>query len=71
MSPAAKRLLAVVLPVQMVLATFALIDLARRPASAVRGPKWLWRVLIPMNVGNSVLYWLFGRRPVAGRPADR
>ena len=37
-------------------------DLNRRPAARVRGSKRFWRVLIALNPGNSVLYWLFGRR---------
>jgi hypothetical protein len=37
-------------------------DLNRRSAGQVRGSKRFWRVLIAMNPGNSLLYWLFGRR---------
>jgi hypothetical protein len=37
-------------------------DLNRRPAGRVRGSKRMWRVLIAANPGNSLLYWLFGRR---------
>ncbi len=37
-------------------------DLNRRSPGQVRGSKRFWRVLIAMNPGNSLLYWLFGRR---------
>jgi hypothetical protein len=37
-------------------------DLNRRSPDQVRGSKRLWRVLIALNPGNSLLYWLFGRR---------
>jgi hypothetical protein len=37
-------------------------DLSRRAPGQVRGSKRFWRVLIALNPGNSVLYWLFGRR---------
>ena len=37
-------------------------DLLRRPPAQVRGSKRFWRTLILLNPGNSVLYWLFGRR---------
>ena len=37
-------------------------DLLRRPPGQVRGSKRFWRALILLNPGNSVLYWLFGRR---------
>ena len=44
----------------------ALIDLKRRPASQVRGPKWLWAVVVVLvnSVGGvPISYFLFGRRP--------
>jgi hypothetical protein len=34
----------------------------RRAPGQVRGSKRFWRALILLNPGNSVLYWLFGRR---------
>jgi hypothetical protein len=37
-------------------------DLNRRSAGEIRGSKRMWRVLLALNPGNSVLYWLFGRR---------
>lgn len=37
-------------------------DLAARPASQVRGPKNLWRVLSALNTSGSVGYLLLGRR---------
>jgi hypothetical protein len=57
-----KRILLVVLVVHMILARFTLRDLRHRPASAVRGPKRLWRVWATMNTTGSVAYWLVGRR---------
>jgi len=42
--------------------TLAWRDLNRRPPTQVRGSKRFWRVLIALNPGNSVLYWIFGRR---------
>lgn len=37
-------------------------DLNRRSPAQIRGSKRLWRVLIALNPGNSLLYWLLGRR---------
>jgi hypothetical protein len=37
-------------------------DLNRRSPAEVRGSKRFWRVVIALNPGNSLLYWLFGRR---------
>lgn len=43
-------------------AVLAWRDLKRRPQSAVRGNKRLWRAAILLNTGNSFAYWLFGRK---------
>jgi hypothetical protein len=37
-------------------------DIARRSDGEVRGPKMIWRLIISVNPGNSLLYWLFGRK---------
>jgi hypothetical protein len=57
-----KRLLAVIACVQVVLAVLAWRDLAKRPNHLVRGKKRLWRAATLLNPGNSIFYWLFGRR---------
>ena len=43
-------------------------DLRRRPAGEIRGSKRLWRILSTVNPGNSVAYWLIGRRYGRSRP---
>ena len=43
----------------------ALIDLKRRPASQVRGPRWVWATLVAVVSSFGLLpisYFLFGRR---------
>jgi hypothetical protein len=43
----------------------ALIDLKRRPASQIRGPKWMWAVVVVIvnSFGAVPLsYFAFGRR---------
>ena len=47
--------------VEVVSAALAWRDLARRSNDQVRGNKNAWRVLIAVNPGNSVAYWVFGR----------
>jgi hypothetical protein len=37
-------------------------DIRHRPAEQIRGSKRLWRVVSTINPGNSVAYWLVGRR---------
>jgi hypothetical protein len=42
------------------------VDLKRRPASEVRGPKWIWipAVTVINSFGCAPLaYFIFGRRP--------
>jgi hypothetical protein len=56
-----KLVLILVLVVHVILTRFTLRDLRRRPESAVRGPKRLWRVWATLNTG-SFAYWTFGRR---------
>jgi hypothetical protein len=51
----------------------ALVDLKRRPASQVRGPKWLWAAVVTVVSSAGVVpvsYFVFGRRQ-PGSQADR
>jgi hypothetical protein len=62
-----RGVLLAVLVIHILLARFTLRDLRRRPASAVRGPKRLWRIWATLNTSGSVAYLLVGRRR---RPSD-
>jgi hypothetical protein len=62
MSMKKKTLLAIIVPIQVASAVLAWRDLARRSADQVRGKKGFWRVFVWLNPGNSVIYWLVGRR---------
>jgi len=65
LSPRTRRLLIAGAVIETMLKAVALVDLKRRPASEVRGPKWAW---IPvLTVVNSLgcgplAYFAFGRR---------
>ncbi|MEO3935683.1 hypothetical protein V3N99_02880 [Dermatophilaceae bacterium Soc4.6] len=37
-------------------------DMAARSGERIRGPRRLWHVLVLANPGNSVAYWVAGRR---------
>jgi hypothetical protein len=54
-----------------ILKVAALIDMKRRPASQIRGPKWVWAVLMTV-VGSAgilpVSYFLVGRKQPASQP---
>jgi hypothetical protein len=65
LSPRSRRLIAAGGVVEGVLKLAALIDLARRPASEVRGSKLRWAVLVvSVNAFGAapVAYFLYGRR---------
>jgi hypothetical protein len=60
-----RRLLTITAVAEGVLKLAALIDLKRRPASQVRGPKWVWATVVTVVSSAGVLpisYFLFGRR---------
>lgn len=39
----------------------AWVDLSRRPAEHVRGPKWVWALAQFINGFGPAAYWAFGR----------
>jgi hypothetical protein len=60
-----RRLLAITAVAEGILKLAALIDLKRRPASQVRGPKWVWATGVTVVSSAGVvplLYFLIGRR---------
>jgi hypothetical protein len=64
LSPRTQRLIVIGAAVETGLKAAALVDLKRRPASEIRGTKWMW---VPMlTVVNSagvapLVYFLWGR----------
>jgi hypothetical protein len=55
-------LIAAVLVVHLVVASFTWRDLRRRSDDQVRGPKAVWRLASAANTGGSVAYFVFGRK---------
>jgi hypothetical protein len=48
-----------------ILKAVALIDIKRRPASQIRGPKWVWAPVVTVVNSAGVVpisYFVFGRR---------
>ena len=71
LSPRSRRLLAITAVAEGILKLAALIDLTRRPASQVRGPKWVWATVVTVVSSAGVLpisYFLFGRRQPGSQP---
>jgi hypothetical protein len=71
LSKRSQRLLIAGAVAETILKAAALIDLKRRPASEIRGPKWAWipAVTVINSFGGAPLaYFAFGRR--AGTPGD-
>jgi hypothetical protein len=69
LSKRTRRLIIVAAVAEGSLKTAALIDLKRRPASQVRGPKWIWAVIVGIvnSCGAASLsYFAFGRRRPPG-----
>lgn len=62
MSPGGKTLASVVGVAQIVLATSAWRDLAKRSAAQVNGPKGLWAAIIAINWVGPIAYFVKGRR---------
>lgn len=66
LTPTQQRLIVVAGAVEAVLTTVALRDLGRRPASAVRGSKLLWRLACVVQPVGPIAYLSLGRRPGPG-----
>jgi hypothetical protein len=65
LSERTRRLLTITVVAEGILKLAALIDLKRRPASQVRGPKWLWATVLAIVSSAGVVpisYFVFGRR---------
>ena len=67
LSPGTKRLVVVAGTVEAVLKVAALVDLARRPAEQVRGPKWRWALAVSAGPQRNIENWVQRKRP--GTPA--
>ena len=67
LSPGTRKTIIVVGVVEAALKAVAAIDLKRRPADQIRGPKWAWGAGLLVNSAGLVplSYFAFGRRPPA------
>jgi hypothetical protein len=71
LSPRTRRLLSVTTVIEGILKLAVLIDIKRRPASQIRGPKRLWATAVAVVSSAGVLpisYFVFGRRQPQSQP---
>jgi hypothetical protein len=62
LSPRQRALLLTLVSVELALTATALVDLARRPAAQVRGPKVAWAVGCFVQPVGPIAYLAVGRR---------
>jgi hypothetical protein len=46
----------------IIVTAITLRDLSQRSDAQIRGPRWFWRLFAPLQMGNSAIYWVAGRR---------
>jgi hypothetical protein len=71
LSERTRRLLITTAVAEGILKAAALISLKRRPASQIRGAKWLWAAVVAVVSSAGVVpisYFVFGRRPPQSQP---
>jgi hypothetical protein len=71
LSQRTRRLLITAAVVEGILKVAALIDLKGRPASQIRGPKWMWASVVAVAASAGVVpisYFVFGRRQPGSQP---
>jgi hypothetical protein len=65
LSEGRRRLLIAAATAEATVKIVALIDIQRRPASQIRGPKALWRAAMVVNLLGPLSYFTFGRKRAA------
>ena len=65
LSEGTRKLIIVTAVAESILKGAALIDIKRRPADQIRGPKWLWVPVVTLVNSLGIVpisYFVFGRR---------
>ena len=65
LSDGQRRLLIAAATAEVTLKVAALIDIQRRPADQIRGPKALWRAAMVVNLVGPLSYFTIGRKRAA------
>lgn len=62
LTPTQKKLVVITGVLEVAATTWCLRDLARRPASLVRGPKFLWGPAMSVQPFGPIAYVVWGRK---------
>jgi hypothetical protein len=71
LSKRTRKLLIITAAAEGILKAAALVDIKRRPASQIRGPKWMWAAALAVVGSAGVLpisYFVFGRQQPRSQP---
>ena len=71
LSKRTRKLLIITAAVEGILKAAALVDIKRRPASQIRGPKWMWAAAMAVVGSAGVLpisYFVYGRQRPRSQP---
>ena len=60
-----RPVIVVLVVLHIIVTAITLKDLSQRSDAQIRGPRWFWRAFTPLQMGNSVVYWLVGRKSTA------
>ena len=62
LSDGQRKLIVAAAAAELTLKIAALIDIKRRPAALIRGPKALWRAAMAVNLLGPLAYFAIGRK---------
>ena len=62
LSKSQRNLLIAAAGAELALKITALVDISRRPAARIRGPKAMWRAAMAVNLIGPVSYFVIGRK---------
>jgi hypothetical protein len=71
LSKRTRKLLIITAAAEGILKAAALVDIKRRPASQIRGPKWMWAAAMAVVGSAGVLpisYFVYGRQRPRSQP---
>lgn len=71
LSERTRKLIIATAVAESILKAAALVDIKRRPASQIRGPKWLWAPVVAVANSGGIVpisYFIFGRRRPGSQP---